>query len=154
MWHPNRYRSSRNAMPWEVTRRLPTQEWMSTVVGTKARGYTVTRKIVPAAGPKQARACGRTNDFALCCEYGIMLYPGIYSKAEPHCALLVIMQPPTSYCLLPSAKALLLVFAMLFVTLLGFFMTLQRCGRNEHLCVILASLWLLVWKCPKMIPTV
>ena len=39
-------------MPRDVTRGLPTQEWMSTVVGTKARGYTVTRKIAPAAGPK------------------------------------------------------------------------------------------------------
>ena len=46
-------KSTRNEVPWEVMRGLPTQEWMHVyVVGTKARGYTVTRKTVPGAGPK------------------------------------------------------------------------------------------------------
>lgn len=104
---------------------------------------------------QQVRACGGTNDFALCMSTEYYFIPGIYySKAEQHCALLVIMQPPAPHYLLPSAKALLLVFAMLFVTLLGFFMTLQRWGRNEHLFCTLASLWLHVWIRAQMIPSV
>ena len=57
MSHPVKGRSTRNAMPWDFTCGFPTIKLdacrgISTVVGTKARGYTVTRKIVPATGPK------------------------------------------------------------------------------------------------------
>ena len=57
MSHPIKGRSTRNAMPGDFTCGFPTIKLdacrgISTVVGTKARGYTVTRKIVPALGPK------------------------------------------------------------------------------------------------------
>ena len=81
---------------------------------------------------QQARACGRTNDFALCCEYGIMLYPVSMYLLKSWTALCPAGDHAASNFLLSFAKRKGLTFGLrdAFCNFAGFLHDLAKMRKK------------------------